>query len=73
MTLHDELAAASQPSCKLCAFIALLPAAEAEEWRTELALPVQVIGNNAVLTALALRGIKVTEASIRRHRSRHAR
>lgn len=72
MSLHDELAGTSF-TCKVCAFLTTLPPSEAVEWGRELALPVNIIGNQAVVSAIARRGIDLTEASVRRHRSRHAR
>lgn len=71
-SLHDELAGASASACKVCTYLTTLPAAEAEEWTTELARPVTVVGHTAVVNALARRRIAVTETSVRRHRSRHA-
>lgn len=57
--------------CRLCAFIRSLDPNEASEWTRELALPVSVIGNTAVVNALLRRDYDITEASVRRHRSRH--
>lgn len=70
-TLHDELTGGSPPACKLCAYLSGLAPSEAEEWQTELREPVNVIGNTAVVRALAKRGVDLTEVSVRRHRARH--
>lgn len=72
-SLHDELAGGSAPACKVCAYLGTLTPAEAGEWHAELAKPVAVIGNTAIVNALKRRGITVTETSVRRHRSRHAK
>lgn len=69
--LHDELAGESTTSCKVCAFLTSLPPSLAEEWRRELALPVNIVGNTAIVRALSRRHVDVTEPSVRRHRSRH--
>jgi hypothetical protein len=72
VSLHDELVAGSAgTACKLCAYIASLDASWAEEWVVELALPADIIGHTAVVQALRLRGIALTEASVRRHRGGH--
>jgi len=72
MSLHDELAGDTNVPCKVCAYLATLKAAEAAEWSRELALPINTVGNTAVVTALARRGVSVTETSVRRHRAKHA-
>lgn len=69
-TLHDELAVTT--GCIICNFLESLTPSAADEWRTELALPVKQVGNTAVVTALKRRNVRVTETSVRRHRSRHA-
>jgi hypothetical protein len=70
--LHAELMAGStSTACKMCQYIARLDPDWADEWVIELALPVDVIGHGAVVKALRLRGVPITEASVRRHRSGH--
>jgi hypothetical protein len=70
-SLHATLTAASKPTCKLCAYLATLSTADAAEWQAELALPVNIVGNTAVVNELARRGCDLTEMAVRRHRSRH--
>lgn len=70
-SLHAELAGDSKPACKMCAYLSTLSSSEAAEWQAELALPVTVVGNTAVVNALKRRNVDVTEMSVRRHRSRH--
>lgn len=70
MTLHSELAA-GPTGCKVCTYVAGLPAGQAAEWQAELKLPVKVIGNTSVVLALKRRGIHIEEASVRRHRTNH--
>ena len=70
--LHEELAGDSVPACKLCAYLNTIPLTVLTEWVAELALPVTVIANIAVVNALRLRGVSLTEASVRRHRANHA-
>lgn len=70
-TLHARLVGRSKPACKLCAYLGDLAPSEAGEWQLELALPVSVVGNTAVVNELARLGVDVTEMSVRRHRSRH--
>lgn len=70
-TLHDELAAGSGTGCKVCHYLSGLRPADQAEWDAELRQPVKVIGNTAVVNALAKRGLDVTEAAVRRHRGRH--
>ena len=70
--LHEELTGDSAPACKLCVFVAALDAFSRSEWQRELALPVTVIANVAVVNALKRRGTELTEASVRRHRANHA-
>lgn len=70
MNLHDELSATTP--CKVCAYLETLPPSEADEWARELALPVSIVGNTAVVRALSRRKVEVTETSVRRHRNRHA-
>jgi hypothetical protein len=69
--LHDELTAGASSACKLCAFLDQHPAT-AWEWRLELANPVSIVGNTAVVKALRSRGVDIGEASVRRHRENHA-
>lgn len=71
-TLHEELTVtwSSAPRCKLCTFLATSP--EAEEWKTELALPPEVVSHEAVVRALASRNIEVTTSSVKRHRKNHS-
>lgn len=59
------------PACKVCAFLKSLPLAQAAEWADEMRLPVNVIGNTAVIIALRKRDVDITEASVRRHRRYH--
>ena len=70
-SLHDELAGDTNLPCKVCSYLSTLTAAEAAEWGRELALPIKVVGNTAVVIALARRGVQVTETSVRRHRAKH--
>jgi hypothetical protein len=71
--LHDELAGDPPGNaCKLCAYLASLTTAECDEWCAELSLPISVVGNTAVVRALARRGVNVSEGAVRRHRNRHA-
>lgn len=69
--LHAELAASNATGCKVCAFLATCLPGVAVDWQDELRLPVAVVGNTAVVSALKRRGVDVTEASVRRHRGRH--
>lgn len=69
--LHEELAGGSVPSCKVCAYLATLPAEQATEWQHEMALPISVIRHQAILTALRNRGLELEETSVRRHRRNH--
>lgn len=74
MGLHEELTADSPTSgCKVCTFLANMDTdvEGLKEWDTELALPVTIISHKAVVKALQKRGVEVTEASVRRHRSNH--
>lgn len=70
-SLHAELTEATAVPCKVCAYLNSLAPSEAAEWARELAYPVKVIGNTAVVNALAKRGVEVTETSVRRHRAKH--
>lgn len=70
-SLHAELTDATVVPCKVCAYLSSLAPSEAAEWARELAYPVAVIGNTAVVMALAKRGVQVTETSVRRHRAKH--
>jgi hypothetical protein len=72
MTLHEELAGSSAPACRICAYLATLTYAEADEWARELSKSIEVIANVAVVRALKRRGVELTEASVRRHRENHA-
>lgn len=73
-SLHDELRAETgEYTCKVCAYIDTLSAGEQDAWFKELASPVKVVGNTAVVNALKRRGVTVTETSVRRHRSRHGK
>jgi hypothetical protein len=57
--------------CKVCSFLGKLLPTEAVEWRAALKrLP--RVANTAVVRALAKRGVTLSEASVRRHRARHA-
>ena len=69
-SLSEELAPSS--GCRVCSFLAALPAREAAEWRGELGKPVNQVGNTSVVRALAKRGVILNEASVRRHRVNHA-
>jgi hypothetical protein len=71
-SLHDELAGATVGrSCRLCAFLDSMPPDVRRAWQTELALPVTIVGHTSVLNALRKRGVSVSDASVRRHRSNH--
>ena len=59
------------PVCKLCAYLTTLGPAERAEWQQELALPVSIVGNTAVLNALKRRGLEIEDPSVRRHRRNH--
>lgn len=71
MSLHAELAGATAPACKVCAFLSNFAPSEVAEWQVELALPINLVSNTAVVNALRRRGESITEASVRRHRSNH--
>lgn len=70
-SLFEELASGSAPACKVCAYLSNLAPSEQMEWHAELSKSVSQVGNTAVVTALARRGVRLTEVSVRRHRSRH--
>lgn len=69
--LAEELAAESGPSCKLCFYVAHLPADEKADWEGALAEPPARIGHTAVMRVLRKRGIYLSEAAVRRHRANH--
>lgn len=72
--LHEELTRESRAGgCKVCAFLLTLPAEAQLEWQAELSYPASIVGNEAVVRALARRGVKLMEPSVRRHRSHHVR
>ena len=65
--LHSELV--TPIGCKVCAYLGNLAPSEADEWKREMRDP--AVGNVAVQRALNRRGVAITEASVRRHRSNH--
>lgn len=69
-TLREELAATV--GCKVCAYLRDLAPSEVAEWQGALASPVSEIANMSVVRALKRRGVDLTEAAVRRHRSNHA-
>ena len=71
MSLHEELASGSLPACLLCRYMTTLAPSEQTEWTVELREPVTVVGNTAVVKALKRRGVDISEAAVRRHRSNH--
>ena len=73
-SLREELEGGSAPACKLCAFLSDvdMDVEDPAEWKRELARPVTVVANIAVVRALKRRGIALSEASVRRHRMNHA-
>lgn len=71
VSLHSELTSPALNACKLCVYFGTLAPETAEEWAAELAQPVSVVGNTAVVNALQRRGVLVSESAVRRHRARH--
>lgn len=71
MSITKELQAPGKNPCKLCTFMLTLDEADRKELADNLALPVTVVGNKAVVAFMGRRGITLDETSVRRHRSNH--
>ena len=70
--LHEELLGEMGGACKCCTFLAKQSPRERAEWEGEFALPVAEISHTAFVVALNRRGVRIEEASVRRHRRNHA-
>lgn len=72
MTVLDDLRKKDMPDdCKLCFYISTLSQSTQDEWEEAMRQSVGVVPNANVVRYLAPRGVKLTEASVRRHRKNH--
>ena len=71
-SLHAELVEETKGgACRVCTYVLGLPPLDQAVWTTEIALPLTIVSHMALVVALKRRGVSITEASVRRHRSNH--